>query len=60
MRVKGSDLLIHPEAVLGEITVTEITGNAQEGVKRRKRNECDHKAVRIGRAHLDRPIVLPQ
>lgn len=52
MRVKGSDLLlIHPEAVSGEITVTEITGNAWEGVKRWKRNERGkkkHKAVRRG------------
>lgn len=40
MRVKGSDLLVtHPKAVFGEITVTEITGNAWKGVKRRKRNE---------------------
>lgn len=38
MRVKGSNLLIiHPEAVFGEITVTEITGNAWEGVKSRKK-----------------------
>lgn len=52
MLVKGSDLLIiHPKAVFGEITVTEITGNAWKGVKRRKRNERGkktHKAVRIG------------
>lgn len=52
MRVKGSGLLItHPKAVFGEITVIEITGNAWEGVKRRKRNDREnkkHKAVWIG------------
>lgn len=65
MQVKDSDLLIiHPKAVFGEITVTEITGNAWEGVKRWKRNERGKKTHTQsswdGKPHLDEthPITL--